>query len=291
MLRDAVQQTALELARRAAGVLRERAGLENARLEAELLLAAVLHLSRLELYLQHDRPVSTEELDAFRTLVRRRLRHEPIQYIVGEAPFRQLMLRVDSRVLIPRPETEILVGAVLAWAKGRPGLEVLDMGTGSGAIALSLAHEGDFQRIVATDVSADALAAAGENASRLGLQTRIEFRIGDAWSAVGTEERFDVVASNPPYVADAERAELAPEVREWEPAGALFAAERGYAMLNALVDGAAAHLEAGGLLALEVGLGQAEAVQQRLREHGSYAEPRVQADLTGRPRVILAQRS
>jgi len=278
----------LALAGRAAGVLKERGGIANARLEAELLLAAVLGLRRLDLYLQFDRPVRTDELDRYRTLVRRRLRHEPLQYIVGETGFRRLVLHVDRRVLIPRPETETLVGEVLGWAVSRNAETALDLGTGSGAIALSLAQEGRWSRIVATDLSADALDVARLNAARHGLTDRVEFRHGDGWQAVLPGERFDVIVSNPPYVSESDRESLAPEVADWEPASALFAAEGGLSMLETLVSGAAVRLNTGGMLALEVGLGQAEWVARRAREHGSYTDVRVVRDLTGRDRVVLA---
>ncbi|HEX7119973.1 MAG TPA: peptide chain release factor N(5)-glutamine methyltransferase [Longimicrobiales bacterium] len=288
--------TPLELARAAADYMAER-GLENARLEAELLLASVLGLSRLELYLQHDRPLTAEEKEAFRARVRRRLKREPLQYIVGEAQFRELRLRVDPRVLIPRPETEVLVGEVLKWASARAGdgadsadgLSAVDIGTGSGAIALSLAKEGPFARVVATDVSADALEVARENARRLELDARVEFRHGALWDALRPGERFDVVVSNPPYVAEAERASLAPEVAEWEPAQALFASGGGLDVIAALVDGAPDRLRPGGLLALEIGLGQAEAVVERIERRGAYGRPRVVKDLAGRERVVLAE--
>ncbi len=288
--------TPLTLARVAADHMRER-GIENARLESELLLAAVLGVGRLDLYLQHDRPLSGAEVDRFRELVRRRLRREPLQYIVGEAHFRELVLRVDPRVLIPRPETELLVGEVLSWARGRvqaggdtsEGLAAVDIGTGSGAIALSLAREGPFGRVVATDLSADALVVAAENAERSGLAERVEFREGALWAPLGGDELFDVVVSNPPYIAEAERGELQPEVRDWEPGAALFAAGEGLAVLAELVDGAPAHLRPGGLLALEVGADQAAAVAARIEGAGSYDTARIVRDLAGRERIVLAE--
>src|SRR5690606_31703477 len=196
--------------------------------------------------------------------IARRLAGEPVQYITGEAAFREIELRVDRRVLIPRPETEVLVGEVLKWAGARAEaarrrLTAADIGTGSGAIALSLLKEGPFERVVATDVSAEALELAGENAARLGLEAGLELRQG-ALLAPLRAERFDVVVSNPPYVADADRGALPPDVRDWEPAGALFAGPTGLEVLAALVEGAPRHIEPGGLLALEVGAGQAAEV-------------------------------
>lgn len=283
--------TPLELVRLAGDHMGQR-GIENARLEAELLLASVLGLKRLDLYLQYERPITSEEKQAYRDVVRRRLRREPLQYITGVAHFRELELRVDPRVLIPRPETEILVGSVLDWARtARPdggSLSAVDIGTGSGAIALSLAHEGPFERVVATDVSADALALAETNARELGLDDLVEFRQGASWSAVPPGERFDIVVSNPPYIAEAERETLDPEVRDWEPGGALFAPDGGLGILAVLVDGASERLRPGGLLALEVGQGQASRVADRIASAGVYSPARVIEDLTGRERIVLA---
>lgn len=282
-------RTVLELARQAGELLVGR-GFEKGRLDAELLLASVLGMKRLDLYLQYDRPVSEAELARFRAAVRRRLRKEPIQYIVGDTQFRELLLRVDRRVLIPRPETEQLVGAVLRRVEGRTGLTALDLGTGSGAIALSLAAEaGDaFVRIVATDVSAGAIEVAQANADRLGLAGRVEFRVGDLWSPLA-DERFDVIVSNPPYVAESEAETLAPEVLEWEPGEALFAGAAGTDILFALGAEASARLEEGGLLALEVGPGQAALMARRLSESG-FRDCRVEADLAGRDRIVIATR-
>jgi release factor glutamine methyltransferase len=282
-------QTPIALAQKAAAVLADR-GFENARLEAELLLAAVLGVRRLDLYLQHERPVDGAELEAFRRAVRRRLKHEPIQYITGETAFRELVLKTDRRALIPRPETEVLVGHVLDWARAR-GVAgaALDIGTGTGAIALSLVGEGGFERVVATDASADALRLAAENAAQHGLRDRVELRHGDLWAALRPGERFAAIVSNPPYVAGSERATLAPQVVDWEPAAALFAAAEGYAVLDAIVADAARYLEAGGLLALEVGVTQAARVAQAIRDRAEYDEPRVIADWTGRPRIVAAE--
>jgi release factor glutamine methyltransferase len=285
-----VAEAALELTRKAGAVLAER-GFPNARLEAELLLAGVLGIRRLDLYLQHDRPVDGAELERYRAWVRRRLKHEPLQYIVGTAAFRKLELHVDPRVLIPRPETEVLVGEVLSWATlhGSWGA-ALDIGTGSGAIALSLACEGRFARIVATDVSRDALDVARGNAQRAGLSDVVEFRCGAYFEPVREGERFTVIVANPPYVAESERAMLAPEVREHEPAAALFAGADGLSAIDELVAGAPPWLESGGLLALEIGDGQAEAVLERVRATAAYANASVVADLTGRRRVLVAER-
>lgn len=252
-------------------------------------------MRRLDLYLQHDRPVGPVELERYRDAVRRRLRREPLQYILGTVSFRHLELMVDARVLIPRPETEVLVGAVLDWTAererdGRAFTTVVDIGTGSGAIALSLAAEGGFERVVATDVSQDALTVAAENAARCGLADRVEFRLGSLFETVLPDERFGVVVSNPPYVAEADRHTLAEEVREHEPGLALFAGAGGLDVVQELIASAPAWLEAGGLLALEIGLGQADRVLELVRRRREFAGERIVQDLTGRPRFLLAER-
>ena len=302
-------QRPLELARLAAEHLAGK-GVEDPRLEAELLLAHVLGIRRLDLYLQFERPLEPDEVSAYREALRRRGRREPLQYITGEAAFRELVLRVDPRVLIPRPETEILVGAVLAWAADRDeeaeepageaggeagggesrGLTALDVGTGSGAIALSLLTEGPFARVVATDVSTDALEVARENAARCGVADRLELRAGALWAPVGDGERFDVIVANPPYVAESERETLMPEVVEHEPAVALFSGADGLDLVRELVAGAGERLEPGGLLAMELGLGQAPVVAE-LVEAAGFAGVRVVDDLTGRARAVLATRN
>ena len=307
--------TPLTLARKGAEALVER-GIDNARLEAELLLAHVLRIKRLDLYLQHDRPLTDDEVALYREVVRRRRRREPVQYIIGEVPFRELTLRVDRRALIPRPETEILAGEVLRWAWARCGVQPprpgrrrasaadgagaeaeeirtlrgLDIGTGSGAIALSLLAEGPFEHVVASDLSADALGLASENAAATGLAGRLELRAGESWTPVGEGETFDVIVSNPPYVAEHERGALAAEVVEWEPGTALFGGADGLDVIRGLIAGAPGHLRAGGLLALEVGAGQAPEVEDLLRTAGVYQEVRTVADLARVPRVVLAAR-
>ena len=291
----------LELTRLAAEHLAER-GIEEARLDAELLLAHVLGVRRLDLYLQFERPLEPGEVDAYREAVRRRGAREPLQYITGEVAFRELTLKVDPRVLIPRPETEVLVGAVLEFdfdfdfdfeaegeAEGAARAEVLDIGTGSGAIVLSLLREGPFRRAVATDVSGAALEVAAANAEAAGLADRLELRQGSLWEPIGDGEEFRVIVANPPYVAAEDRGTLAPEVVEHEPDSALFAGADGLDVMREIVAGAPSRLTGGGLLALEVGLGQAREVAALCRDAG-FPAPRVATDLTGRERIVLAAR-
>lgn len=278
--------TVVEMIRWTANYLQEK-GFHNPRLNGELLLAGVLGLKRLDLYLQHDRPLSPEELAEFKARLLRRAKREPLQYIDGTAHFRELRLKVDRRVLIPRPETEGLVQAVLDHAAGRQGLTALDVGTGSGAIALCLATEGPFARVVATDVEPGALEVARANHAAAAPDAPVEFRRGSVYEPVG-DERFDVIVSNPPYIGEEERPSLDAEVRDWEPARALFAGVGGLEVIRPLVAGAPAHLKAGGLLAMEIGAAQAEAVSALVRETPGLGDPRVVKDLSGRDRIVLA---
>jgi release factor glutamine methyltransferase len=263
-------------------------GFHNARLNAELLLSGMLGLKRLDLYLQHDRPLTPEELAEYRARLLRRAKREPLQYIEGSAHFRELVLKVDRRVLIPRPETEVLVEVVLEWARGREGLHALDVGTGSGAIALSLATERPFARVVATDVEPGALEVARANHAAAAPDAPVEFRLGESYAPVAGE-RFDVVVSNPPYVGLSERDALDAEVRDWEPARALFAGQDGLEVVRGLVAGAPDVLRPGGLLALEIGAAQAGAVAELIRAVPGFAEPAVRKDLAGRERIVTAR--
>jgi release factor glutamine methyltransferase len=264
-------------------------GIGAARLDVEHLLAHVMGVDRLDLYLRFEQPVAREELDRFRPLLRERARRKPLQYILGRSAFRDLDLAVDPRALIPRPETEELVGAVLdhVAARGRSGLRALDLGTGSGAIALALAREGPFERIVATDASPAALEVARANVSALSPEGKVECRGGNLFEAVAPGERFDVLVSNPPYVAELEFPELQAEVRLWEPKEALVAGEDGLLVIRRIVRGAGDVLERGGLLALEVGAGQARNVAEFVRSTRGFDAPGVLRDLAGVERIVL----
>lgn len=288
--------TVLRMIRWSGRYLREK-GVEEGRLDAEHLLAESLGLSRLELYLQFDRPLTAEELADFKPLLLRRADREPLQHVLGHTGFRELDLKVDARALVPRPETEELVEAVLEWAgdgvdvgEEDDGPRALDVGTGSGAIALSLALEGPFRQVVATDSSEDALALAAENRARAGLEDVVELRRGCLFDPVRAGERFHVVVSNPPYIARGDAETLAPEVRDWEPGSALFAGSDGLEVLRPLVRGAPDVLRSEGLLALEIGMDQARLVTNLIRETEAFADPTVRRDLAGRDRILLAVR-
>jgi release factor glutamine methyltransferase len=268
-------------------------GVESSRLDAEHLLAHVVGVARLGLYLQFDRPLTSEELDGFRPLLRRRAQREPLQYIVGRQPFRELDLEVTPAVLIPRPETEVLVDVVLEWAAGRHGepMTAVDIGTGSGAIALSLAFEGAFASVLATDVDEEALRVAGRNRDAAGLTGRVELRHGPLFEPLRPGERFDVIVSNPPYVAESEAETLQPEVADWEPRGALFGGEDGLDVLRELVLGARDALKPGGMLALEVGAGQADTVARMMEDADGYDDVRVRRDYAGKQRIVSGRRA
>ncbi len=281
--------TILEMIRWSAGYLEEK-GVENARLDAEHLLADSLGMTRLELYLEFERPLTPGERGEFKPLLLRRAAREPLQYILGHTHFRELEVKTDGRGLIPRPETEMLVQEVLDWAEGREGLSVLDLGTGSGVIALSLALEGAFDRVVATDLSAKALSLASENAEANGIAS-VEFRTGDLFSPLGEGDRFDVIVSNPPYVEVGSREGLQPEVRDWEPPEALFAGEDGLDVIESITEQAGAWLKEGGLLALEVGSEQTEVVRDRIASMGEFSTTKIRRDLSGRPRFVIAERA
>ena len=266
-----------EVLRRSTDHLAAR-GSGRPRLEAERLLAHALGLERVELYMHLDRPLSVAELDDARALVRRRADGEPLQYVLGEWGFRRLTLRVDGRALIPRPETETLVERCLALLDGDDAPRVLDVGAGSGAVALALADEHPGARVTAIDVSEDALSLARENAERTGIV--VELLHHDLFAGL-PGDGWDLVVSNPPYVRDDELASLASEVLDWEPALALF--DRGHT--EALVRAAAQALRPGGALAIETHEDGASGVAALLDREG-YVAVRTTKDLAGRDRVV-----
>ena len=256
---------------------------ETGRLDAELLLAHTLGRNRIELYTDFDRPLSTQELDEYRAVVARRARHEPVAYILGEWGFRRLTLNVDSRALIPRPETEIVVERALSHLRGLDAPSVLDVGTGTGAIALAIADEHPGARVTAIDVSADALALAGENVERTGLA--VELLEHDAAAAGLPGGPYDLVVSNPPYVEPSDLETLMPDVRDYEPHVALV----GDRMPEVVARAARDVLRPGGHVVLEVGDGQALATAAMLAGL-EYADVVTTPDLTGRDRVVEGRR-
>jgi release factor glutamine methyltransferase len=243
-----------------------RKGLAQPRADAEVLLAHVLGTERIQLYLHYDQPLSSDELAGYRDAVKRRANREPTQYITGRQEFWSLDLEVSPDVLIPRPETELLVEICLTLLKKSPA-RVLDLCTGSGAIALALAREREDLRIVATDKSLEAVALARRNAARNGLRHRVDFVVTDLFSGLQSgADLFDAIVSNPPYIGDVEFPGLAPEVREHEPELALRGGgPEGIDVLARILDGFHRYLEPGGTLLLEIGHNQREALTERAR--------------------------
>jgi release factor glutamine methyltransferase len=265
------------------------AGIESPRLDAELLLADALATDRLHLYLDHDRPLGDDELARFRDRVRRRIAREPVAYIVGRREFWSLSFKVTPAVLIPRPDTELLVETAAARLKTHPAPRIVDVGTGSGAIAVALARELPAARVDAVDLSEDALAVARENALALGVAERVAFRRGDLLGEAGAGV-YDLVVSNPPYVAPEAYEALMPEVRLYEPKAALVAADGGMAIVRRLVRDAPAALRPGGLLLIEIGFDQADRARALFADRETWEEPVVLKDLAGRDRAVLAVR-
>ncbi len=260
-----------------------RKGVDAPRLTAELLLAHALSCDRVRLYLDFDKPLGDPELGRFRDLVRRRAEGEPTAYLVGRREFFGRPFRVDPRVLVPRPETELVLEAALAALA--PGGAALDLCTGSGCLAISLALERPGARVVATDVSEDALAVARENAAALGAV--VEFATGDLWAAVHGGARFDVIVSNPPYVPAGELAGLPREVRR-EPCIALDGGEDGLEAIRRIVAGAPARLVPGGALCVEMHESHAEALPRLCREAG-FSSAEARRDLAGLARFTVAR--
>ncbi|HTB23306.1 MAG TPA: peptide chain release factor N(5)-glutamine methyltransferase [bacterium] len=257
------------------------------RREADALLAHVLGCDRLHLYLRFEERPKPAEVDRFRELMRRRGEREPLQYLTGKARFLEMELACDARALIPRPETEDLARLAVGLLGDPAGKRCADIGTGTGCLALYLASRG--AKVLATDSSAPALQLAAENAARLGLGLR--FAQGSLWQALSGEGPFDLIVSNPPYIADHERSGLEPEVSRWEPESALFAGEKGLDVLLPLLDGAAGRLAPGAWLALECGSGQPQALLERVRESGGFKGAGTRKDSFGVERFLVCQRT
>lgn len=261
----------------------QKHGIEEARLNIEHLLAHVLKLRRMEMYLQFDRPLSDAELEPLRDLVKRRAAREPLQHLLGTVEFLGREFLCDGRALIPRPETEHLCEMLVTRFQAAPPRRVIDVGTGSGIIALSLAGAWPDAAVEAVDLSEAALALATENAQRLGLTERVRIQRSDLLS--NTEGEFDLIVANLPYIASAEIPELAEEVRR-DPHSALDGGEAGLDLVNRLIVDAPRQLR--GLLALEIGHTQSEAVCALLKAN-NYQDIEAASDYQGRNRFVLAQ--
>ena len=259
--------------------------------EARELLAALHDMPRHWPTVEHAQQLGGEDCARALHAATRRARGAPMQYAAGQAAFRHLTLDVDARVLIPRPETEQLVDLVLNGLRDRPGGILVDVGTGSGAIAIALASEGRADKVIGTDVSLDALAVARANVARCArvLRAPVELRAGSLLGAV-QERPLRAVVSNPPYISWDERDALPTSVRDWEPAVALFSGADGMATTARLIREAGAALEAGGMLALEVDMRRASVAAELVATEGAYEQVQVVLDLTGRERFVVARR-
>ncbi len=286
-------------------------GIENPRLDSEVLLAHLLKLDRVGLYLNYDRPLSKEELPSFREMIKRRGAREPLQYITGHQEFWSLDFKVTPDVLIPRPETEILVEEAVKVVSGQypegykgPGAgenrppTILDLCTGSGCIAVSLAKELKNAVVYAADASDAALKVARENAEINGVQDRVTFLKGDLYGALEsrpltTDRRpllFDLIVSNPPYVKSVDIPNIQPEVRDFEPRMSVDGGPEGLDFYRRILAGAPEYLAAGGWLMMEVGEGQAEAVSEMIKDAGAFESSLTVKDLSGIERVVKAHK-
>lgn len=273
----------------------KKKGIDSARLEAEILLSEVLGCPRIRLYVDFEKPVPQEKLAVFREFVKRRGEtREPLQYIVGYTQFIDLKINVSRATLIPRPETEILAVWATERAKDIQGdsLRALDLCTGSGCLALYLASKEPRALLVATDLSAEALALAAENAAALNLAERVAFKQGDLFAALGADIKnsLDLIVANPPYIDPASKATLQPEVRDHEPASALFADDQGLAISRKIVAEAGEWLRPGGWLGVEFGIGQAETLRKLAEENGALTEISIKEDHNKIPRFVLARK-
>ncbi len=270
-------------------------GVESPRLQTELLLAHVLAMPRMKLYLNFERSLAPGEVDALREFLRRRSQREPLQHITGSTSFCGHEISVNRNVLVPRPETELL--AECGWqflsAVPAPPATALDFGTGSGCIAIALAAKCPTAALTALDLSALALGVARENAARSGVAERIEFLQSDGFAALapgpeGVRRQFDLFISNPPYIPSQEIPTLQPEVRDFDPTGALDGGEDGLAFYRLIASQAGAHLKPGGKLMMEFGDGQADAIREIL-EREKWVVEAVKEDYSHRARIVIAR--
>lgn len=284
--------TVLESIQKSAEFLQKK-GVEPARLHAELLLAHLLKLPRMKLYLNFERALTTDETDALRELIRRRGQREPLQHIVGSTSFCGFEIKVNPNVLVPRPETELLAEEGWKFLSARSTTEsqtALDFGTGSGCIAIALAAKCPNATVFALDVSADALALAKQNAEQNRVAERIRFFQGNGFTALPSDDanRFDLIVSNPPYIATAEIETLDPEVRDFDPRGALDGGADGLDFYRRLANESAAFLKPDGRVMVEFGDDQAAAIT-KIFEAQKWIVEAVREDYTQRQRILIAR--
>ncbi len=265
-------------------------GSESPRLDAEILLAHARGCQRIQLYTQFDSPLTDAQRAMMRDLVKRRSAAEPVAYLVGHREFFGLDFRVTSDVLVPRPDTETLIVEAIEYLKSHSQPRVLDVGTGSGCIAITLAVNCRQAQITAVDLSATALAVAKQNSEKHSVTDRIRFLYGDLFGPLAADEQFDLIASNPPYITSAEIETLQPDVRLHEPRSALDGGADGLDIIRRIVADAPRYLVPTGCLLIEIACEQADAVSQLLTANGNYAEIAVLKDLSKQPRVVRAVR-
>jgi release factor glutamine methyltransferase len=284
---DARPDTPLELVKLTSRYFSEKA-LPSPRLEAEILLAHVLGIERLGLYLNFDKPLTSKEIDSYRELVRRRVLREPTAYLTGTREFWSLDFKVGPGVLIPRPDTELLVerGLELMDAAG-PGT-LLELGPGTGAICIALLTERAKWRAVGVEISAGALEYARANSAAHGVEERLGLRHGDLFEPVAGEH-FDLIVTNPPYIPSDDISGLMSDVREFEPSIALDGGPDGLDVIRRIAAEAPEHLNPGGALLIEFGVGQEQGVESILSKTGRYGQITIENDLTGRPRAACAK--
>ena len=282
--------TILSLIEWGAHYLKER-GFEDARLNIELLLSHILHLKRIALYTNFDRPLTAAELGKFKSVLQRRLNHEPVQYIIGETEFMGIPLYVDPSVLIPRPETEELVERALDWIKrlDLPWVEVLDIGTGSGNIPIALERFSSTAHITSIDVSAEALEVASRNVERHN-SSRVTLQQLDVFTEIFPGRNFNVIIANPPYISAGEFQQLGPEVKDFEPPLATTDNGDGYRFLRRICEVAAKKLTAGGLLFMEVAYNQGVEARRIAAEAG-LTDVEVFTDVAGNERMLQGRRA
>lgn len=267
----------------------EAKGVENPRLDAEVLLCAVLKCQRITLYVDFERPLSEEELATYREYVRRRGNFEPLAYILGERAFMRNTFKVNKATLVPRPETELLVESLVRIApllKREGDVKILDIGTGSGAIIVSLLDYLPNAKGVGVDISVDALIVAKENSEKIGVTGRIGFVRSDVFSKLPLEKKFDIIVSNPPYIPAGDIAGLDKDVQQ-EPRGALDGGTDGLDFYRRITAEAMEHMAEEGVLAFEIGIGQAAAVQQLCLDAG-FVKTAVRKDYAGIERMVFA---
>ncbi|MCW5554645.1 MAG: peptide chain release factor N(5)-glutamine methyltransferase [Verrucomicrobiae bacterium] len=282
--------TVLEVIQKSAEFL-TRKGVESPRLQTELLLAHVLKLPRMKLYLNFERQLTSAEADSLRELVKRRGQREPLQHILGATSFCGLEIAVNRNVLVPRPETELLAEAGWQFLASRnlASPTCLDFGTGSGCIAIVLAVKCPAARVLATDVSPEALVVAKENAARNGVGGKVQFACGDGFAALPADSYFDLIISNPPYIPNAEIVSLQPEVRDFDPHGALEGGVDGLDFYRLLAAEAGSFLNPCGKFMLEFGDGQASALREMFEAQKWIVEA-VREDYTQRQRFLIVRR-